>query len=96
MWGDKVYEGKEKKILALWELYKQTISSKTCRFNMQRRKKRGKKGFKPHVKKGYLIHLINLIASAWASFGRASKSCNARYGWIDLRDGEYWLSGSTE
>lgn len=80
--------------IALWELYKQTISLKTRRLNMQRRKTRGEKRLQASSIKGYFIHLINLIASAWASFEGASKSCNARYGWMDLRDGERWLRGS--
>lgn len=56
--GDKVYEGKEKKILALWELYKQTISLKTRRFNMQRRKKRREKRLQASRKKRDILSIL--------------------------------------
>lgn len=63
---------------------------------MQRRKKRRGKRLQASSKRGYFIHLIKLIASAWASFEGGFKVLHVRYGWMDLRDSQYWLRGSAE
>lgn len=91
-----MYEGNKKKAFASWELYKQTIPLKNLLISHAEKKEKEGKRLQASRKKGYFIHLINLIASAWASFERSFKVLHARYGWMDLRDGKYWLRGSTE